>query len=181
MSTIFARIVDGVLIEYPVTEESIATRSVPPSWYTPVKFGLLPAQPTGYALKETYTITGDTLSVAYSVYEIDLDSLFRYIKPFTSDVVDHEILDLVLKKGEAVVKQVLDEFANAKGYDTIDSLVSYVTSLVVNRAQEAQTGVNARDQAYDAYFVYCAKVKDGSISPPASAYDIKQALPALSW
>jgi hypothetical protein len=181
MPTIYARIVDGVLVEYPVTQEIIEARSVPPEWYTPVMAPERPEIPVGYALKEIYTITGNTLAVAYSLYEIGLDVLFTMVAPHGKQSINPDILGLILKKGEVVVKQRLNDFAQAKGYDTIDSLVSYATSQVMSRAMEARRGVDARDKLYDAYYAYCAEVHANKVDTPLSIYDISEALPVLKW
>lgn len=181
MTTLYARISDGVLLDGPVTAADILERSVPPEWYTPVSTSDCPPLVGGQYIAENYTISDSTLHIQYVACELDLQGLFAVVRMVKEGDYYDQTIQPLLRKGEQAVFQALDAFAQTRGYDTIDRLISYTTSNVAQRAAEAQVGVNARDALLDAYYAYCARVTAGQAPVPTSSVEIIRALPVLSW
>lgn len=64
MTNIYARVVDGAVVEYPVSELHIRNRHEPLSKYTPVVFDQRPPENELYWLREIVT-PGDPVRVSY--------------------------------------------------------------------------------------------------------------------
>lgn len=75
----------------------------------------------------------------------------------------------------------LDAFAQTRGYDSILSACSYVTSTVPKFATEAQYCVESRDATWGALYAGLAEVLAGTRPMPTSIADVLPFLPALEW
>lgn len=75
------------------------------------------------------------------------------------------------------VQTQLDKKAQAKGYDSIISACTYVTSTVAKFAQEAQEFVNLRDTAWSVCYQLLNDVELG-IRPVPTLAEVKTFLPA---
>jgi hypothetical protein len=105
--------------------------------------------PTSYPLGEDYK-TESKLSMLEVLKRYDLDN-------------------------ESLITKRLDDFAAEKGYDNIESLVSYVNSNIADYKNEASKGISLRDSTWKIYFDL---IKD---NPELYYAEIEEHLPVLSW
>jgi hypothetical protein len=180
-TTLYARIEDGKVIEAMVTAAELEQRSVPMEWYTPIVQADIPQVGPHQTLKHNNKVQDGQLYVSYRVVTLSLDELFiKYIttpsEQSRADLVPH-----ILRLGEQAVENVLNAWAQTKGYNGIDRLVSYAASADPVRSQEAQDGVHQRDVLFDAYYGYCEQVTQGIKPVPTGIEKIIAELPTPTW
>lgn len=191
-STIYARVENGVITEYPVYDYHIVNRGEPIDWYTPVHFSARPVIPPFHYAREIPTIVGTEVHVSYVVEALDLNALLRHISPqdlmFSSQITPANIADIdpeaIARIKQLVtihVQQKLDAFAQEKGYDNLLAAISYKDSTVVQFSTEATTAIQLRDQVWNGLYAYFEQVIDGTQPVPTSIQDIESYLPAFTW
>ena len=79
------------------------------------------------------------------------------------------------------IQKKLDEFARTKGYDSILSACSYVSSTNESFRAQAQYCVQARDDAWTMASKIWEEVAAGTRTAPTSLEDIESTLPSLTW
>lgn len=75
----------------------------------------------------------------------------------------------------------LDAFAQARGYDGILALCSYLGDACEAFAAEARCGCDLRSQTWTALWNYQRRVMVGELPVPATPDEVLAALPALVW
>jgi len=128
-----------------------------------------------------------TVSVLEDRYKCDnLELQFSVIGPAT--VVDYVAPDVSVRPPEEVKDEVvqltqirLDSFAQDRGYDSILSACSYVSSSVVKFATEGQYCVSARDATWAKLLEILDEVVAGTRPMPSGYAEIEPELPPLVW
>lgn len=82
---------------------------------------------------------------------------------------------------EALVQERLNAWAMQKGYNGIESAVSYVYSGVARFAEEARYAIAVRDDMWTKLYEIFDQVNQGQRSMPTSFVDIEHELPVLTW
>jgi hypothetical protein len=82
---------------------------------------------------------------------------------------------------EALVQEQLNAFAMQKGYNGIESAVSYVYSGVARFAEEAKRAISVRDTSWSRLYEIFEQVNQGQRAMPQSLAEIESELPALTW
>ena len=82
---------------------------------------------------------------------------------------------------EALVQEQLNAFAMQKGYNGIESAVSYVYSGVSRFAKEAKHAVSVRDAMWSGLYEIFDQVNQGQRIMPKSLAEIESELPTLTW
>ena len=201
---VYARIDSlGNVLEYPILDAEITSRSVPRYFYSEVIFGAKPVLKSGQVLVEVRTVSAGVLYISYTVDEQTLDKLIAmFARSFQQDQLPMapDQYALMTKMIEDKIQARLDTFATGRGYASMDRLASYVTSKVESRRVEAQRGVELRDDTWDAWYTYLADVNarkvvtvsttrsNGTVvttqqvtQPPSTMAAIYLKLPALVW
>lgn len=196
--TVYARIQDGKILEYPVYPIHISNRAHPVDWYTPVLFTAKPDTDEFHYAREVLSIAPDQQYVVatYTVEPYSLDSLFQRIplpegvepelpgllgdnrptEPPTPALVAR-IQELVLER----VQAKLDAFAATRGYDGILSACSYVGSTNAKFKAEAELCVQLRDATWAALYTYIDQLNAGTEVLPYKYSLIEEKLPVLAW
>jgi hypothetical protein len=81
-------------------------------------------------------------------------------------------------QAEAEAQRKLDELAQSWGYDSVVTLVSYVSSSNAQKAADARAMIDYRDIYWDAADAIKAQIISGSISMPATFDAFLALLPA---
>ncbi|MBI3714216.1 MAG: hypothetical protein HY253_14825 [Burkholderiales bacterium] len=91
--------------------------------------------------------------------------------------------DLVALQREIVnsTQGRLDAFARARGYDSILSACTYVTSQIPKFAHEGQMAVQSRDATWAKLYQILADVEAHKRPVPTCFADVEADLPALNW
>lgn len=82
---------------------------------------------------------------------------------------------------KALAQARLDAFAQARGYDGILGLCTYVNDANQVFAAEARCGADLRSQTWATLWAYQRKVMMGELPVPATSEEVLAALPALEW
>lgn len=89
--------------------------------------------------------------------------------------------DLNMSAVVAATQRRLDEFAQAKGYDSILSACTYAGSAIPKFAAEGQCAATIRDGTWAALYTLLAEVQEGTRTMPTSLAEVEALLPALTW
>lgn len=92
-----------------------------------------------------------------------------------------EIIQRIYNESVINTQQILDDFAKTRGYDSILSACSYVTSTVDKFRIEAQYCVESRDSMWATLYQIMNDVQVGNRPIPDNWDAVFQELPALQW
>lgn len=187
----YAKVSNGVIVEYPVFAQHILNRSEPLSWYTEVVYDAKPTIPPYHYAQEIPRIEADKVIVSYELKALDLSSLLKHINPsnlFTpgqplvtiEDILPAD-LDRIKQLAILHIQNKLDAFAQVKGYDNLLSATSYKDSTVIQFSTEASIAIALRDQVWGSLYTYLDDITTGVKPIPGSIDEIEAELPALVW
>lgn len=97
-----------------------------------------------------------------------------------NDLAEFEVINNCLAIAKGITQRHLDQFANTRGYDSILSACSYVTSSNAKFAAEANRCVFLRDLAWSVYFDIEDKVRNEGFRPESDD-EIEVLMPLLTW
>jgi hypothetical protein len=198
MSTVYARIQDGKILEYPVYPIHITNRAHPLDWYTPVLFTAQPDTDEFHYAREQLAVSPDQQSVVatYTIEPYTLDSLFMRIPlpeglepdqldPIASDrPTEAPTPELIERIQQLILERVqtkLDNFAATRGYSGILSACSYVGSTNPKFKAEADQCIILRDATWAALYTYLANITAGTEPLPYKYQLVEAKLPELAW
>ncbi len=189
--TLFARVENGQIVEYPVTAEQIRNRKAPLSMFKQVSFSEPKPQVTEFQrLEENVILVGGDVKVTYKVTDMTLQEILTRLHqdheaessdPITVADVPQEVFSRVVFLARKKVGEDLDVFANTRDYDSIVSLCSYATDPDPAHVAEAQRGVGLRSQAWASIRDYQMAVTTGASPVPRFESEIFAVVPALTW
>lgn len=196
---LFARIVDGAVVEYPVLELHIINRAHPFDWYTPVVVLKTPEyDPTFEYIKEELSISGNYVVATPTVVQYDVDQVLTNLaypngRTFAMEGeddgkvevvfanLDPKVVNRVVNMVSKRVSDMLDEFARTKNYDDVKSCATYSNSTNATFKAEADRIIELRDQCFSDLYLYIAEVSTGTKPVPSSFSEIQALLPELTW
>lgn len=195
---VYAKVENGVIVQYPVLPIHILNNGTPLEWFTEVERDTLPEIPDFYWLQESLKVltplnqpvrvVASYTLVAYTLSQI-LDSLQKPSEmPGMPSGIPMDIADVPLETVNRVAqlatnyaKDRLDAFVHERNYDSIATAVTYRDSAVPQFAHEANLAFGYRDQTYAALYQYLGKVQAAQVPVPIAVSDIEAILPVLSW
>lgn len=192
---LFARVEEGKIVEFPVYRLHIVNRAHPFSWYLPVQESEKPALPDFSRYEQTLTVYPDYVGAVYTVVPLTLAELLASIRRrpsfFTpggteNPVPKYEEIDEALAthiKNEIANygHAKLDEFAKTRGYNTLESLISYRGDPTASLATEAERGFLLRSQTWAALLGYFEAIQTDAKPVPTTLAEIDAVLPELTW
>lgn len=193
MNPIYARVIDGVIVEYPVYLIHIQNRALPLEWFTEVIYDVKPDVPPFHYAKETPRVeNGTEVHIGYEVIALTLSDLLLQASggnrsldteatPIDVNTLDPALIARIQFLAEGLVQDLLDEFAREKGYDSMLSLISYKDSTIPTFASEASTGITMRDTTWVSVNTYLSEVLAGTKPVPRSQQEILDNVPDLIW
>lgn len=188
--TIFARVENGVVVEYPVTSEQIRNRKAPLSLFKQVQPTKKPEVSSFQRLQENVELFGNDVRVTYTVEDMSIQEVLNQLHDehkrnsenhITASDVPQEVFAQVVNLARAKIGVDLDKFAQERSYDNIVSLCSYATDPDPAHAIEAQRGVELRSRAWAAIRDYQVAVATGVKPVPRFESEIFEVVPALTW
>ena len=195
---VFARVVDGQIVEYPVFRLHIKNRAHPLDWYTPVVEPPKPTLPPYSTYKQSLAVVGGTVVVSFSVVPQTLDEILRGLAvqsteslepglptqgaqpPLITDVSP----DTIAKVYDMVDDYVMDKltaWAKTRKYGSFTNLTDYRDSAIPKFKAEALRGIELRDQIWVVLIDYFTKVTTGELPVPISSAEIDALVPPLLW
>lgn len=187
---LFARIIDGVIVETDVREYQIVNRGHPLSLYTETKETLKPFCAVHQRLEQEWVIDGDKVAIKYTVVDMGIQELLNIVNgPLTSpeqetvniEAVDKRMVDAIVAQTKIYAQDALDKFAQSRLYDNMNSLTSYATSKNDSRRKEAQRGVDLKDAVWDYLIDLESRILSGAVGVPKRADEILSQIPQLTW
>ena len=189
---IYAKVVNGEIVEYPVYKVHINNRQEPISDYNLVSFDAKPVVPPFHYAREVPRYENGQVHVGYSIEAFSLQDILSQIAipsaggiglptaPVITDV-PVETIDRIKALTTIHVQSKLDTFAQEKGYDNLLSATSYKDSSVVQFSTEATIAIQLRDQVWGSLYTYIQAVEAGTKPVPVSVAEIEAQLPAFVW
>jgi hypothetical protein len=198
--TVYARVSNGRITEYPVYEMHIRNRAHPFEMYKKVEKSERPVATVYQYVKETLTVSGERVISTYQVTDHELDYLFSMI--YNSDVtlsVDDTdtpetpvedkfisttpegYMEALSTAVDKYVSKLLNNFAIASGFDSVISLISYKDSTVSRWADMASDFIVLRDLMWTTCITMQDEVRTGSKPIPKSLPEFTSLLPELKY
>ena len=190
---LFARVVDGKVVEYPVYRIHIKNRAHPLSFYTPVVKTEAPAPDEFGTVDESLEVRPDSVHVVYTKRPLTLAEILRTFQvqnpedpmaPMTAksiSEIDPATVQHVYSLAGDYVSVKLDEFARTKQYNDFIHLTGYRYSAIPSFAAEAMRGYTLRDQIWANLLNYFTQVTTGAVPVPTSIADVDALIPAMTW
>ena len=191
---VFARVVDGKVVEYPVYRIHIRNRAHPLSYYHRVVDTGAPTPDEFGTVDQTLEVHPDnTVHVVYTKRPLTLAEMLRTFqvqnpedplapmtaKPITE--IDPATMQHVYNLAGDYVTEKLDEFARTKQYKDFIHLTGYRYSAIPSFAVEAMRGYTLRDQIWANLLSYFTQVTSGAVPVPTSIADVDALIPDLTW
>ena len=184
-NTIFARVENNRIIEYPITIAEIKTRRMPFNYFRQVAFENKVAAPDYHRVVETIRLERDTPVVSYSVEPMTiqeiLDKLWEGKETLSPTDIPPGAVSVLFSLASGIVTKQLDEFAKTKDYDNIVSLCSYVDDPDPNLDKEGRRGRFLRSQAWTSIRTYQNKVLTGELPIPRNEKELLACVPEFTW
>lgn len=195
---VYARVVDGVIAEYPVMLIHIENRGHPMDWYTQVEYPDQPVVPDYYWLQESLAVVISLQGVirvvaTYTIVPFTLDQILNTLRapgdiPGMPSNTPMAIADIPLATINRVsvlaadyAQGLLDAFANTKNYENIGSAASYKDSTFAAFGAEGAKAFQLRDATWIALYNYLGQVQTNAVAVPIMVSEIDAILPVLSW
>ena len=197
MVTLYAKVVDGTITEFPVSIEHIKNRNHSVDDYKEVMFTNIPPIVPGYhVLKERVVIHKGNVYAEYSVERYPLESLLSLVprsaensRPgdfISDDPLPEKLRDQILLSVRERVQTWLDEFAGSRNYgdektSPTVSIVTYVNDPNPKFAMEANYFIKHRSEVWVSLYQFLTKVLTGEEEVPRTFDEVKVNLPEQKW
>lgn len=195
---VFARVIDGQIVEYPVYRLHIVNRGHPVDWYTPVVESPKPELPPYSSYKQSLTVVGGTVVASYSVIPQSLNEVLRGLVVQSTEAVEPGLPsqatqpplitdvppDTIAKVYDMVGDYVMDKlsaWAKTRKYGSFSNLTDYRDSAIPKFQAEALRGIELRDTIWLTLIDYFTKVTTGQLPVPTSVSEIDALVPLLLW
>ncbi len=200
---IYAKVVDGKVIEYPVKESYIAARGQSLAAYTECVFDRKPDVPNFYNLATTTKVvtpdTGSTyVQVSYNLLPMSLEQVLQSLPnaqkyarmqniPLNSETTyggtypSQTLFEQIVAMVRTRVQENMDAFAQTRKYDDIASAISYENSVVPKYHDEGGFCHSLRDWTWAALELYTEKVLKSEVVLPYRWELVSAQLPPMEW
>ena len=181
---LYAQLVDGVVVSYPVTQTDLRRQNPDVSFPAAklstdlmASFGYTVVR---YAPQPSFDVATQRVVEGTPAQEGDIWNQTWQVVPLTPEEIEANLQGL---QASIVwqTQQRLDDFARTRNYDNILSACTYASSKVAKFAVEGQYAVTARDDTWDALHTIMLGVQAGTHPMPSGFADIEPELPVLTW
>lgn len=195
---LYARVIDGAIVEYPIYLEHIKARGLPEFWFVKCDLEEKPQlDEFSYAVQVPRVENPTKVVIGWKIQQFGLEQLLRKLptnpdtqsprrRPVNLTVTEPPSEAMIAKiktLTEEYVEAQLDRFAQSRGYKDIERAVSYIGDK--NPTWDAE-GKFCRDLRSDTWTQLQAYFSDVIATPqvkpwPNSWHDIAPNLPAMAW
>lgn len=189
---VFARVIDGAVVEYPVSRLHITNRSHPIEWYTPVVDVNKPEVPAFHYVTSKLDVGDGLVYATYEVVPYSLSQLLARInsksmdRPGPANVmiseVEPELVQRILQMTSDYAEQKLEEFVATRGYYSLNNLLSrYTGSTIPKFAAEANRAQVLLDGLWARLTTYYTEIAEGARSVPSNINEIDEIIGEFTW
>lgn len=187
---LYAYVVDGKILGFPVLPLHIENRGHPVSMYVPVVNGIVVQEKDFHYVnsKPRYDPDKNVVVLDQELVEMSaqaiLNKLYEGKEASEHLFIQHvhpSSIPLVFSQISKIAQKRLDEFANQKNYDDIFSLVGYSSSTIPRFQADAQKGIEARDNTWMPLIAFMETLVSGGTHVPRDVNEIISLIPALTW
>lgn len=187
---VFARVVNGEIVELPVYRLHIRNRAHPLSWYRPVIDVDKPELPAFSYYEVTHKVAETCVYASYKVIPYTLAQMLSQLTrqgrpgdntpPVIGDI-DPIVINHIYGLVSNYATDKLNAFAAERQYDSIKSLIEYRHFSIPQLQAEGQRGFDLLQQTWAILLAYFNGVSTGVESVPTSITQIDNLIPALTW
>ena len=189
---IYARIVKGEVVEYPLTLQQIQARETPMRDFSTVTFEDSPPPEPFKKIVEKIKLVGETPVVYYELEPFDfqeiLDQLWNFsisrtkkigghFYKFTSQEAANHLFYLITEE----LEKRLQTFSDEKSYKSIDVLCSYVNDPFERFSEEGRKGLKARSEAWKFLVEFRENIETNKVQIPKTKEELFDLIPTFSW
>lgn len=186
---VYARVVDGKIVETDIMGYQIINRGHPFEMYHEAVEGIKPFTTSYQRLNKNWVIVGNTVEIQYTAVDMGIQELLNLVNASVTDpqetvnieTIDKDLIRAVIHQAQVYAQEQLDKFAQSALYDNMLSLASYATSKNEKRRKEAQRGIDLRDAYWDYLISLEERILTGQVGVPKNQEQILSQLPALTW
>lgn len=186
---VYGKVIDGKIVEFPVTAEIILARGHRLHEYSPVNY--LPVPGYDYRMQRlvtTMSVENGTIDVQSVAQDLTFAEILASLKNEDGSVksigeLSEEIVVKIKTKIANYVEQHIEALCVSRGYDSINNLLGrYSNSANPTFAAEAKFIQDTIDHAWEKLISHYLAIEAGTASLPTSEEEIKAiaGLPA-SW
>lgn len=195
---IFARVKDGKIVEYPVYAEHIKARGLPVTWFVKCQVEEQPAvDEFSYAVQVPQLVNETEVVVSWKICTYQLEQLLMRLpvsleagrgerrNPRTrlNESPTETMIAKIKQLAEDRIEDLLDAFAQTRGYKDLERAVSYIGDK--NPKWDAE-GTYCRDVRSDTWVQLQAYFADVTATPqvkpwPNTWRDIVANIPTPTW
>jgi len=181
----YAKVVNDVIVEFPITDIDYETNRYLESGIVPVVLPIEPTYDTSLqSLVMNPLLMGDIVMVSYTIHDYTIDELLLQssaITGVTISTIPPALLSAIVVRTKERIQGMLDTFAQTRDYDNIASCISYKTSSITSFQTEALRCEYLRDITWSNLNTYLTNIMNGTNSIPTLWSEISVNLPALTW
>ncbi len=189
---IYARVVKGEIVEYPLTSQQIKARGAPMRDFSTVTFEDEPPPEPFKKIVEKIKLMGETPVVYYELEPFDfqetLTQLWKFsisrtkkrgghFYKFTSKEAANHLFYLITEE----LEKRLQTFSDEKSYKSIDVLCSYINDPFERFSEEGQKGLNARSEAWKFLVEFRENIETNKVQIPKTKEELFDLIPTFSW
>lgn len=193
---LFAKVVNGVITEFPVYRSYIGNRGEPTDWYIRVEDLPKPTDvPRFHYLAQNVYFKDGRVFREFVVTPTSLKDLLASLVVKSSDGVakaadihslDAETIQRVYNLVSDYVTQKFSDWAKTRGYgigatDSFVSLSTYAFSANTKLQGEAKQALALRDTAWANLLAYFGDVSTGTKPVPMTLAEIDALIPPMKW
>lgn len=193
---LFAKVVNGVITEFPVYRSYIANRGEPTDWYIRVEDLPKPTDvPRFHYLAQNVYFKDGRVFREFVVTPTSLKDLLASLVVKSSDgtakapdihSLDAELVQRVQDLVSEYVTQKLSDWVKTRGYGTAStepliSISTYVTSTIPKMAAEAKQARLLVDETWVNLLGYYNEISTGTKPVPLTLAEIDAVIPPLKW
>lgn len=189
---IYARVVKGEVVEYPLTLQQIQARGAPMRDFSTVTFEDKPSPGPFEKIVEKIKLVGETPVVYYELEPFDfqetLAQLWKFsisrtkkrgghFYKFTSKEAADHLFYLITEE----LEKRLQIFSDEKSYKNIDVLCSYVNDPFERFSEEGRKGLKARSDAWKFLVEFRENIETNKVQIPKTKEELIDLIPTFSW
>lgn len=129
----------------------------------------------------THCVTQKSLENYIETQYVGSARSLQTVGALNAKVLDSYEVSALISKLEAVGTKILNDFAKEREYDSIETLVSYRDDPHEKFAREADQGIRARSQIWQALNNLRDQINAGATNLPTTAEEVINLFPTLSW
>jgi hypothetical protein len=195
---LYARVINGEIVEYPIYLEHIKARGLPEFWFTKCETEEKPSvDEFSYAIQVPRVVDETRVVLGWTIQPMSLEQLLRKlptnveaqqqarrpIRPIVTDLPSEALIAKIRTLTEDHVEALLNTFAQTRGYKDLERAITYIGDK--NPVWDAE-GKFCRDLRSDTWVqlqTYFGEViATPQVKPwPNSWRDIASNLPPLVW